>query len=442
MISDVTATSTEINDTLDGTTATAANLNTLTAGSSSNADALHTHEDTAISFVAGESITEDDAVCIISVEAEYFSTLDDEAANQEIALGDSNVRRRYAVKFTPSQVPSFTTLCFRGREVATSVLNLQMTIETDAAGEPSGTAVTNGTAASLSTGGWTTSFGTRTATFPGVPTMVAGTDYWLVWEVDATDAVNYIELSTNADFDDNYLTFTRLTYSLDTATWGSSVTNATPYFWTLSTPKALGMVVVPTDANFGGRTWGFVGFAQSTVAADASVNVSTKIYDGLTGLTPGSSYFISTTAGEVTTTPPSPTGSDGTMRYKIGRAYNSTNLEVSLGEKKTWHAVGVAATTTYPIITWFRPLEVQAVNGSAGAGQYWGGQGSGQYDGTTNRYYSAASSSTQSLLYNSNRGDGGGVYNTGTGTLVSDVGFTVSNTNSSGTTVVFFTMIG
>jgi len=447
MIDDVTATATEVDQALSGISAnvTQANLDTLTAGAASNADALHTHSDTAISFTAGESITEDDAVCLLPIEVEYFAQL----TEGDLVLGQTNALRAYAIKITPSETTStLTTMQFRAKESvngATTLGDLDISIQGDNAGEPDGTPIANGSANAITQATqrtWNTTYGTRTATWAASPTLTAGTTYWIVFEVNGTDNTNYLRLGDNSTYDENYFTFTRLIYDLDAATWGNSSTTLTPFFWFNSQVKLLGMVVVPTDANFGGRTWGFVGFAESTVSAGASVNISTKLYDGLTGLEPGKDYYISATAGEVTDSPPTPTGSNGTMRYKIGRAYNTTNLAIRLGEKKTWATQNVSATTTYPIITWFRPNEVYCNNGTAGAGQYWGGQGTGYYNIGIDEYFSANSVTGEPFLYDCDRGDGAGTLNTGTGTATTDVGFTVSNTNSSGGNEIILTMIG
>lgn len=49
----------------------------------------------------------------------------------------------------------------------------------------------------------------------------------------------------------------------------------------------------------------------------------------LTGLTPGSTYYLSTTAGQVTTTPPTTTNS---IVQEIGFASSATNLRVNIQE--------------------------------------------------------------------------------------------------------------
>lgn len=325
-------------------------------------------------FTTYENVTADQALALLPVEVEYFSQL----VEVDLNLGDNNARREYAVEFTPSQVPSFTTLSFRGREVGNSTALITLTIETDNAGAPSGTAVPNGTAANLDSSSWTTTYGTRTATFPGVPTMAAGTNYWLVWSTSNTDAANYVSLGVNSTYDENYLTFERKTYSIDTATWSGAVTNATPFFWTASTAKALGMAVVPTDADWGGRAWSFIGFAKDTISANDDVEVYLNTVPNIT-VVPNGIYYLSSTAGAISTTNPETEGTTTAATaatppiagYKIGRAISTTDLKIEPGQKRVVYRHGsIAATQTSQYITWFKPSTVRVAAGGGGGGDY------------------------------------------------------------------------
>lgn len=369
-ISDVSTTEAEIDQALDGISAnvTAANLNTLMGGG--DASALHSHSNIEQTFTAYEAVTADQALALMPIEVEYFTQL----TEADIALGDNNARRKYAVKVYPTRTPNFTTLGFRGKENGASTALITVTIETDNAGSPSGTAVANGTAADLDSSGWTSTYATRTATFPGVPTMVAGTPYWIVWTTNNTDAANYVVLGVNSSYDESYITFERQTYNVGTATWGGSVTDATPFFWTISETESLGMAVVPTDANFGGRTWTFKGFAKANAAAQASVQVYTDLVPNLPVMSCKLDYFLSTTPGQITTTAPSAYYANGTepsaFTYKIGRPVSKTDLQIQLGQKRvTIKEFGpLTATTARNYITWFKPEFIRVNSNNTGAG--------------------------------------------------------------------------
>lgn len=335
----------------------------LVGGAASNADALHTHASLgAISATAYEALSADNAVCLLPVDVEYFSQMTDTVVN----LGDSNVRRRYAVKFIPSVTGTLTDMKFRAAEQvngATTLGNLIVSIQTDSAGAPSGTALTNATAtiSQATQRTWNTTMATRTATFGGTVNFTAGTTYWFVIECSATDAANYLKIGANDTYATNYLTFTRLTYNLDTASWGSSTTSSILFFWSNTTANAFGYALGQTDNNLGNRTWNFIGFVTANVSAQATATVYTDIvtFSALT-LTPGKDYYIDSTAGAITSTSPDYVNTTTTISsfvQKIGRAISSTQLKIEKGPKKVvfaddWVAADNSVSQAY--IIWFK----------------------------------------------------------------------------------------
>ena len=384
-----TSTDAELNK-LTGASAnvTAANLNTLTAGAASNADALHTHATIdVVSYTAYEAITADDAVAVLPVETQWYTQLTDTVVN----VGSLNSLRRRAVKYIPTATGTLTNWNFRAAEQvngATTLGDLIITIETDTAGAPSGTALTNATAtiSQVTQRTWNTTMGTRLATFAGSVSFTAGTTYWVVYAVSATDAANYLKFGANDTYVNNYLTFTSQIYNLDTASWGSSSTTSIPFGWSNTTIVPFGYAVVPTDSNFGTRTWNFKGFAQSTVAAQAAVNVETTIAN-LTGLIPDRNpYYLSSTPGLITQTAPQSfynAGSPSEYSYKVGQATSTTSFQVDPGEKFIWGSLAISSTTTTQILTWFRPKTVRLSGGmNTAADQTQSSQGI--YDGTNN----------------------------------------------------------
>lgn len=437
--SDVSATEAEIDQALDGISAnvTATNLNTLTAGSSSDASSLHKHGATTMAYTAYETITTDDAVALLPIEVEYYAQLDDESAGADIALGDANTRRKYAIKVTPSQaVATMPELIFRTRKVGSGV-SMIVRIETDNSGEPSGTLVNANATSTIGIPAAVT-YGNDETTWAGAFALVANTDYWIVIQVATTDAANYNQIAVNSSFDENYLTFERLTYNLDAGTWGGSVTNATPYFWCKTNLRALGMALCPTDANFGGRTWNFVGFAKAGGAAGISIDVYTKNVPDLSGLSLDSDYYLSTTAGGITTSQNIALYANGigpsTYSYKIGKALSATDLKIDLGSKKIFiHEVtGLSATTTRQYITWFKPSYVR-ISGTVHVTNN---------DGISNGVFLPDNSDTCVWMTSSNAGSGSG----GAGGSVSESLYMAIGGNGftgagSGVTVAGFTYV-
>lgn len=71
--------------------------------------------------------------------------------------------------------------------------NMTLEIQTDNAGEPSGTAVTNGTSATVAASTLTTSFAATAFTFSGEPSLTGSTTYWLVLTTTDTQSnTNYV----------------------------------------------------------------------------------------------------------------------------------------------------------------------------------------------------------------------------------------------------------
>lgn len=329
-----------------------------------------------IPLLVAEGVTADDAVALLPYEAQFYTQLTDTT----IALGDSNVRRKYAIKIVPKTTTStLTTMLFRAAEQvngATATGNLTISIQTDSAGAPSGTAISNGTAnviTQVTQRTWNTTFANRTATWASSPTLTAGTTYWIVFECASTDAANYLKIATNAAHDENYVAFTRLTYNLDTTSWGSSVTNSTPWFWFSAQPVILGMGLVPCDASWGARTWNFVGFAQATTAAEGTCNVYYATVPDLASLTPGAVYYLSETTGQLTTTPPTCVYTEGTeptaFAYRIGKAISTTTLKIDLGQKRVpiRESTQISTTTARNYVIWFQPdfIRVSGTGGEA-----------------------------------------------------------------------------
>lgn len=397
--SDVTSTAAELNK-LSGASAnvTSTNLNTLTGGSSSDASLLHNHSSFTEFFTAYETVSTGEAVALMPIEAQWFTQLTDTT----VALGDSNIRRKYSIKFIPSATSStLTTMQIRaGEQVngATAVGDLTISIQSDSASAPSGTAITNGTANTISQATqrtWTTTVGSRTVTWASSPTLTAGTTYWLVIECAATDAANYLKIGCNDTYVGNYLTFTRLTYNLDTTSWGSSSTTSIPFFWFDTQPVIAGMALCKTDANFGAKTWGFKGIVKTGVSAQASCDVYTD-KAVMTGLTPNKPYYISETAGAITTTAPFGSYQSGTeptaFTYKIGKSDSSTSLKINPGTKRVIiYESNISATTTRQYITWMKPeyVRVQGVGAGASSG--------GQQSSSTSLGYIGADGSDGSV---------------------------------------------
>lgn len=98
----------------------------------------------------------------------------------------------------------------------------------------------------------------------------------------------------------------------------------------------------------------FVGFAQAAASTDASVNIEIDLQDGFSGLTRGP-YYLSGTAGAITTTPPS----SGHV-VPIGRAVNTTTILIE--KQRTRFPITQVFSGTSP--TSFTDLDLSSVVGA------------------------------------------------------------------------------
>lgn len=338
--------------------------------------------------VAWEALTADQAVALLPVEVEHFSQLTD----VNLALGNSNTQRKRYVKWIPSKSGTMTDQKFRAAEAvngatATGVLTFSLQTE-GTPGEPSGTAVTNATAtfSQATQRTWTNTMGTRTATWAGSVSYTAGTTYYYVWEVAATDGTNYINIGCNSNYDEHYLAFTTGIYNLDTGTWGSTATNACPFFWGNTETVPGGYALVPTDADFAGRAWSFEGFAATTVAAQANCDVYYDLVPTSGRVGDGKPYFLSSTVGAITQTKPGNLYDGNAASYEIGYALSATKFKIRRGEKMYFGRLTPtgSATTTHQIIPWFSPKLMRISGSFLSTANILATTVSGIYDGTSN----------------------------------------------------------
>lgn len=362
----ITSTAAELNK-LDGASAnvTAANLNTLTAGSSSNADTLHSHQTPTKSFVAGETITTDNAVALIPYAYEKFT----QTSEADITLGDANATRKISTEITPAKdISNLTTLYIRGNEAAASTMTLTVTIETDNGGEPSGTPVTNGTANTIDTSTWGASYANRTVTFGSAVSLDAGTKYHIVLSVDKTDAANYLNISYCDARDPGYPSFTGDVYDLDAGTWSAG----TAFYWWTASGQDLGCKLYKTDANIPWKTYKFCGFAKAGGAAEADIDVYYDIVPDLSSLLPTENYYLSETAGAITHSPPGTINESqiaAENAYRIGYALDDgTTLRIQPGEKRAVFYEQGLASETIEMVCGFRPAFIRTIGSGSGPG--------------------------------------------------------------------------
>jgi hypothetical protein len=393
--------------------------------------------------IAGETITVGQSLAEIPYDCKWYTQLTDVVSN----LGQTNALRKYAMKIVPAKSTStLANIYFRAAEQvngATTLGNLVVTIETDNSGSPSGTAVTNGTStiSQVTQRTWNTTLATRTAAMAGAVSLTKGTTYWVVFSCSATDAANYLKFGNASTYDENYCTFTRKTYDLDTASWGATSTTLPLFFWA---DVSLGSKLVPCDANFGRRTWNFVGFASAGYSADATVTYYHDIVPAATfasAISADLDYYVSETAGAISTTIPGNLYGGSTFSYKLGRGIlnssGTVDFKVNKGPKTAWgsYAPTGSATTAHQLICWFHPAEMD-ISCLYLSTANLADSSIGYYDGTSN--YGTASRMgegtapvvTIETSYSAGANSQGGAVWQGVGSSSTDIGLTYTMTKS------------
>lgn len=206
--------------------------------------------------------------------------------------------------------------------------NLTIEVQTNSAGSPSGTPITNGTSNTVAMSGLTTSYAETTFTFASAFSLSAGTTYWVVLKrSDAVNSSNYVKVLSITN---DYASFVGKKYD------GSSWTAGDLMYFDMTPASGSSYTAWRSDADLVGLHW-FDGFAISD-AASAGNNVSVQtsgLVTGFTGLSPTKKYFVSDTVGTISETV-------GTYETGVGRSISETSILI---ERYSDEYIGSASLT-------------------------------------------------------------------------------------------------
>lgn len=212
--------------------------------------------------------------------------------------------------------------------------NAQIEIDTDSAGSPSGTPITNGTSNGISGAGLSSLVGNQQAfTFASAFSLTAGTTYWAVIERSAgLNDSNYYNIgvqtsATNggstSGANGDYGPFVGKT--LIGGTWGQDATyNALPYIEIVPTTGS-SVSAWQSDADATNDVFRSVqGFINTTAGAGTTSSMYMNgILTGFSGLVTGVDYYLSTTKGVLQ--------ANGTnVGQFVGTATSATSINIPL----------------------------------------------------------------------------------------------------------------
>lgn len=205
---------------------------------------------------------------------------------------------------------AMTTMKLAIDKVGSPADNFEVRIETDSGWSPSGTAVTNGTW-SVTGGSLAWTVADVTITFAGSVTLTPGVVYHIVLRRSAwVDVANYYRIY---HLTKNVRGFTTNTHN--GTVWGSPATNKQLY---MTCTGAYQSIACMTSASFIEQTY-FTGIVNAAFLTWAVATIQ-KIGPSraLSGLSKNTGYFLSNTAGALSTTP-------GTISRQVGWSDDRTD---------------------------------------------------------------------------------------------------------------------
>lgn len=156
----------------------------------------------------------------------------------------------------------------------------------------------------------------RTATFGTPITVTPSTTYYIIFQGNQSGASdNWLIYGTAAT---SYADGSAFRSANDGGSWGAAPTLADLAFRVYGPTETVGNIYKASASTTSVAQ--FIGFAPSSISSGATGSVTVGgIVTGLSGLTPGTHYFVSNTAGAIQTTA-------GTNSKKVGIALSTTTL--------------------------------------------------------------------------------------------------------------------
>lgn len=300
---------------------------TITSGNSLIEETSVVYAPLKRSLVAGEAITAQDAVAISDGTLVGDELVDVAGNSNAITVFDgsdgTSKGEKVAQSFTLSSATSVKQIYWNAKRISGTAASytINCTIQADSSGEPSGTPL--GSTATANSGDWGTGgFNDSGFVFGTAPSLSASTTYWIVIErASGSSATDYFEANSNNGGNPyaNGLAKIRK-YG---GTWDNAHGNTTSDLgFTIFELVDGGEIAQASALSNDARTKNFIGFAESTVAKGASVDVYIQGAVTIAGLSAGGLYYLSDTRGDISTTP-------GTTTRKVGIAVASDEILIT-----------------------------------------------------------------------------------------------------------------
>lgn len=270
-------------------------------------------------YTAGEALSAGDAVFLEdnSTDLSQVDTATDAGAADD--TGRTGNRQKLSQSFNESRIIVIDKVKVYLKKTGAPADNVEIAIQADSAGSPSGSDLATGTIAAASL---TTSLAEYAVSLSSPYTTAASTTYWIVVRRSgALSDVNYYSLGKNSANTSTYANGLIKVFDAGGSTW-SGAGLSYDYQVKLTTTTVAGRVY-RTSAATVGLFETFIGFAQSSTAqgAAAIVFIMGEV-PSLSGLNAGSQYYLSNTKGAIANTP-------GSNTRKVGIATSSSTLLIT-----------------------------------------------------------------------------------------------------------------
>lgn len=255
-------------------------------------------------YTAGDPLVAGNAAILAN-----SSTSDKTLLSQTTIVGtaefgnSSGSNRKYADTFSPSESGGLTRITTRLQAISGGYGgSVQITIQADSAGAPSGVVLGTATKASVST-----SMTEYDVDFVAPVGLTSGITYWIVYESTVSGERYRLNVSGAGT-----------SYEYNGTVWNLQVGEV---YLVLKNIIVDGYLYL-ADASAAGTSDGFIGFIQTGASPGGTAQVQiADVFSGLSGLTTGSIYYLSDTAGAIS-------ASAGTVTKKVGRAVSATELQI------------------------------------------------------------------------------------------------------------------
>lgn len=292
----------------------AATFNTITINDGANVSIQAPLE---LAFTCGEDLTAGNAVFIEDSASTLAFTYKTITANSNsVDFGLSTGAQKLAQSFTSTVGFTVNEVKARLFKVGSPGDSVQISVQADSSGAPSGTPLASGTISSGTISG--VSITQYTVTFSGNSGKLdANTTYWIVLE--RTGALSDSAYYTTADAVDTYADGAQFFYN--GSVWANvTITGSNTDMDLVINGTGVPGFLYKTDADNAGQYENFIGFVKANVTQGDQTNIIVNgQYSGLSGLSIGSTYYISNTRGEVSS-------SAGTNSRKVGIATSATSI--------------------------------------------------------------------------------------------------------------------